>query len=358
MAQIRAFAAADIPQVAALHQNVFHTRPSDNGDRYRAYFQTVFLDNPSHQSDLPSLVYEESSRILGFLGVVPRRMSMHGQHLQAAISTQFVVEPGERSALVAVQLARTFFDGPQDLSISDEANNVARKLWERLGGTTAVLQSSHWLRPLRPAGLAVSFLRNRAGLRALALAADWPSRFVDVMATRLPRSRLFQSRPEVVTEDLRAETVLACLPELASGSLRVEYDARLFEWLLYRAARRRRDARLHKAVIRTRHTGVIGWYVYALDPHGIAQVLQIASRPGAVDLVLDALFYQAWRQGALAATGRLEPKFLEAFSDRYCLFYWRGPWLLVKSSRPEVVGAFQSGEASFSRFDGEWCLGF
>ena len=87
-------------------------------------------------------------------------------------------------------------------------------------------------------------------------------------------------------------------------------------------------------------------------------MLQIAATPSSVHDVLDHLFYQAWRQGALAVTGRLEPRFLQALSDKYCLFHRRGPWMLVSAKKPRLVQSFLNGDAFFSRFDGEWCLGY
>jgi hypothetical protein len=359
---VRAFAEGDIPQVASLHQAVFkpyERQARDGRNGHHAYFKSVFLDNPWRDPDLTSLVYEEADgRISGFLGVVPRRMSIRGQQLQAAISTQFIVAPESRNALIAVQLARTFLDGPQDLSISDEADDLARKIWEGLGGTTALLQSMHWTRPLRPARLALSFLRNRRALAPLAALASPPSRLFDAMATRLRCSRLFQSRPHVLADALRLETVLATLPECAAGSLRVEYDHRAFRWLLDRAVQRQPDAGLHAVLLRNQELDVIGWYLYSLLPSGVADVLQIAAKARSIDLVLDQLFYGAWVQGATAVRGRMEPRFLQAFSDKYCLFHRRGPWMLVSAKKPDVVRAFAEGDVFFSRFDGEWCLGF
>jgi hypothetical protein len=80
--------------------------------------------------------------------------------------------------------------------------------------------------------------------------------------------------------------------------------------------------------------------------------------PGAIGDVLDHLFYQASEQGVVAVTGRLEPRFLQALSDKYCVLHRRGPWVLLKARRPELVRSFENGDAVFSRLDGEWCLGF
>src|SRR3989449_11509383 len=88
-------------------------------DSYPAYFTRVFLDNPSRDVRLSSLVCEEGGgRIVGFLGVVPRGMSMNGERLLAAISSQFVVDQAGQAGLRAVRVAKEDFDGPQDLSIT------------------------------------------------------------------------------------------------------------------------------------------------------------------------------------------------------------------------------------------------
>jgi hypothetical protein len=359
---IRPFAEKDIPQVARLHWTIF--RPGGRAhspalDAYHAYFTRVFLHNPTRDPQLSSLVYEEDGgRIVGFLGVVSRRMSMNGQPLRAAISSQFAVDPACRTGLVVARLARAFVDGPQDLSIADEANDVARRIWEGVGGTTSLLYSLHWLRPLRPARLALSFLRSRRPLAPVAWMAGPFARVVDGLATRIPPSHFHQAPPRVSAEDLDEETFLACRPGFAGeGSLRVEYDAPTYQWVLERAQQSSGGGHLEKIAIRSERT-ILGWYIYRLDQGGIADVLQIAAQPSSIHDVLDHLFWQTWRQGALAVTGRLDPRFVQAFSDTYCLVHRRGPWMLVTSKNPELLQPFLRGDAFISRLDGEWCLRF
>ena len=96
MDRIRAFIEADIPQVVRLHETIVEPeaaaragQPPSNG-----YFTQVFLDNPSRDEALPSLVYEDDDgQIVGFLGVVPRRMSMNGEPLKAAVWLNVPNEP-------------------------------------------------------------------------------------------------------------------------------------------------------------------------------------------------------------------------------------------------------------------------
>jgi len=362
MGPIRPFVEGDIPRVARLHSTVFRTGdPADPGslDAYDAYFRHVFLDNPLRDHALPSLVYEEHDRILGFLGVVPRCMTMKGHRFRAAIGSQFIVDPTAKFGSVSVRLARTFLDGPQDLSISDEASDVVRKIWEGLGGATSLLRSLHWTRPLRPATLAVATVRGRARLAALAVPLSPVAVMVDAMATRIPHGHFCRAKPiGSSAERLSTEDVLSYLSASdLGGSLRVEYDDATFRWVLEQAHRRRAGGSVHAAVIRV-HRRIVGWYMYHLDRDRLANVLHVGAESGATRTVLAELFYEATARGAIAAIGRLEPRHLQALSDTYCLFHRRGPWVLLYTRTSGLLRSFETEDALFSRLDGEWCLGY
>jgi hypothetical protein len=360
-ATIRPFVEDDIPHVARLHHRVLRPADGNAGARleaHDAYFARVFFGDPSHDDALSSLVYEDrDGRIVGFLGVIPRRMSFQGRPVRAAISSQFVVDPVSHVGLVAVALAKAFLAGPQDLSITDEADDLARRTWEGLGGTTALLHSMHWTRPLRPARLALSFLRKRRRLTPLALLASPVARIVDALVPRLSSRALHHSVPRHAAEELSEATVLAHLPEFAGlRSLRPEYDARTLAWMLDLAQRRKPGGRLRMIAVKD-GSQLMGWYLYHLAGDGIAEALQIAATPATLDAVLDHLFHHAWRAGAIAVNGRLEPRFVQSLSEKLCLFHRRGPWMLVKARDPELVRSFETGDAFFSRVDGEWSLG-
>jgi hypothetical protein len=358
---IRRFTRDDIPRVAELHQEVF---PPARGERrdidaFHAYFNSVFLQNPAGEGPLSSLVYEESDgRIVGFVGIVRRRVALNGCRYEAAVSSQFLVAPQASTSLVAVRLLMAYVEGPQDLSIADEATESARKIWEAVGGTTLTLQSLYWTRPLRPARLAISLARQRRTLAPFAIAATPLAWTLDTLATRLPGGHFRQAEPSVEAEELSAETITAYAQEMyRDQALWIEYDDRTIQWLLDRAANRRSGGRVLKAALR-RKLDVVGWYICYLDPSGHAEVVQLAATSSSIDDVLDHLFYHAWRNGAVAVNGRLDPRFIQALSDKYCLFHRRGPWFLVKARKPELLSAFQSGKAAFSLLDGEWSLRF
>jgi hypothetical protein len=85
-------------------------------------------------------------------------------------------------------------------------------------------------------------------------------------------------------------------------------------------------------------------------------LLQLTAKPESIDHVLDHLIYQSWQDGAIAVTGRMEPRFVQALSDKYCFFHRRGPWMLIKTRHPDLLRSFLSGAACFSRLDGERAL--
>src|SRR5204863_7514658 len=166
---------------------------------------------------------------------VPRPMVMNGRRFDAAVSSQFIVHPSSCVPVVALRLAQTFLDGPQDLSIADEANDVSRKIWEGLGGTTLQMRSLYWIRPVRPVEFGLSTLRKRGVFGQLAPILRPLGAIADAFTTRLPPSPFLVPPTRGQAEPLGSSTVLSCIREFSgAGSLRVDYDDRLFDWLLER----------------------------------------------------------------------------------------------------------------------------
>ena len=127
MGHVRPFVKDDILQVADLHAIVFETnKPSARTPQnaYASYFLSIFLENPLENPTISSLVYEESDgSIQGFLGTLARPFLFERRIFRAALSSQFIVHPKRRSTLAGVELLRAFLSGPQDLSLTDEADD-------------------------------------------------------------------------------------------------------------------------------------------------------------------------------------------------------------------------------------------
>jgi hypothetical protein len=363
MSRIRPFVLADVSNVAELHESVFAETSHLSMEKRRRDLQHVFLENPWYDDTLPSLVAEgENGRIVGFLGVLPRRMSWNGRPIMVAIISQFMVAPDHRG-VTGFLLQKTVLAGHQDLSITDGASHESVQLWKAAGGTDSPLHSIHWTRPLRPLRYGLSLVSERAPL--LRATATPVCAVVDAIAARMRRSpvRITTSTSgEALTVDLILDHADQFLPRTA---LRPEYDCASLKWLLEMAEQKASSGDLRKVLVRNADNEVIGWYLYYFrrrsglsKQRGSCEVLQIVSRPDRLSQVLENLLYDAWREGALDVSGRMEPGFLDALRAKHCLFHGRGSPVLVHSRRRELVDAVRCGDAFLTRLDGEWWMSF
>lgn len=354
MAGIRPLAAGDIPAVAQLFSRVYPKNRWVLHSECEAYFHEMFFANPWVAPQLPSWVAMEGARAVGFIGVMPRPMRLRGRSLQAAVVTQLMVEQEKRYAVVAAQLLRKAVAGPQALTISDGANESSRKMWEALGGLTSTLYSLQWRRLLRPAQSALQRASSPHG-RAAALLATPVAVLADAYAARYRALR----RPSgLVEEPLDAAALVDGLDGAARGvALSPRYDAASLGWLLGQARAKRRHGELQARLLRDPGGAIAGWFLYYLNAT-MSKVLQIHAGEGAERAVLDHLFQHAWRRGAAAIEGRMEPRLARMLGQRHCLFHSTSAFALVHSRDTELLGALARGDAFFSRLEGEWWLRF
>ena len=281
---------------------------------------------------------------------------MQGRPIRAVVSSQFMVDPSVRNRLAAVELQRTFFAGPQDLSFTDGANDASRRIWEGLGGLTAFPYGVHWTRLLRPARYFLDRWEDRGLSSATRLCLRPLSALTDFFVARKHKSPFHQSEqsPE---EDFSCETLLEHLPRFAvTKSLCPDYDESSLRWLLQQASEKQWHGKLRKALVRNEAGQIVGWYMYYLNPNGISQVLQLVATRNSIRRVLDQLFFHAWRSGSFAVSGRMDPEYATDFSEERCLFSFSGPRMLVHSRRADLREAIQRGDAFLTRLEGEWWM--
>ncbi len=369
MAGIRPFQEDDLPSVLGLHARAFrdleseipHHAPDWTEEAKAAHFRDVFLENPWRDDRLPSLVYcGQDGRIEGFLGVLPRPMSYRGKTVRAAVSTQFMVDPECKNRLAAVQLLKAFLSGPQDLSVADGAVNATQKLWEAVGGSAALLCSLDWTRPLRPMRYATSLVEEHKWLHALGRVCRPLSAIADAVAVRMRPNRFPQlSNGRLApSDDLSADTWVESVCEQRNAApFRPVLQQGSGQWLLDMVGRKQRHGKLRARVIRNADGAVGGWYLYYLLAGGISQVLQVGRAAMSMAEVLEHLFVDAWRNGAAAVQGRVEPRYLEDLWRKHCLIH-RGSWVLVHSGDAALLSAIHRGDACPTRLDGEWWMRF
>ena len=254
------------------------------------------------------------------------------------------------AARPAFRCCRRCFEGPQDLSITDEAGDRTRMIWEWSGGATALPYSMHWIRPLRPVQAALTLDGGRTLSARVASALSPLARALDAMIARRT-GRFRPPAPPGSRETLDDATLLECLPRFASRcSIVPDYDARSVKWALERARRRidhgpvahaagqRRHARHQPAGLFTMHD--------AAEP---ARCCSLCAGPRHRRQVLDHLLRDAWEQGVILLSGRLEPALAPELSENGCLLYRRGHWTLVHSKRSGHVVTRFSAATPFLR---------
>src|SRR5581483_9370431 len=360
MARVRVFAEDDIPAAVALFGRVYPELRWTSQAACEAYFGEMLFQNPWRDLELPSWVAEENGRIVGFQVVLPRRMAFHGRSLRVAVGCQFLVDPNERDSLTALRLAQAYLSGPQDLSLVDGANDWARRMWIGLGGTAPLPYNLHWTRPLRPVRYVLSLFEERARcLLPLTLALRPLGAFTAALSARLRPNRFHQEDAELVDDTLDAIAMWNHLALVMKGNpLQPEYDARSLAWLLDQAARKTRHGALRARAVLDGKRQLVGWYLYYAQAAAVNEVVQIAARDGWFGRVLQRLLIDAWRHGATAVRGRLDPRYVQELSDRHCWLRCHGPWTLIHSRRIDIAAAIHQGDAFISRLEGEWWLRF
>lgn len=357
---IRDFRAADVPQVANLWQKCFRKSYKLPSPAVQQYFQEILLDHPWFDPHLAPLVAEKNGEIIGFLGRMARPMTFQGQPIHCAIATQLMVDPDRRAGFTALELVRALQGGPQELCYSDGANEQSLRIWQRSGGVASRLLSFEWTRILRPLQMHSISLRSHWQRLPWARLGHDPAGLVDGMVAGLfPRLRHKPTADLLCVPATGAGQILTLMKQLCQGvALFPSYTEPSFNWLLRKTSEAREFGDLRSLIVLDKQQQPVGWFIYFARRGEIAHVLQAGALPPHGLRVLQALFYDAWQQGAAAVSGQLDPLLLTELSNSHCHFRCSNLGVLVHARDPELLNAIQSGNAFLSRLEGEWWMRF
>jgi hypothetical protein len=360
VSRIRMLERGDLPGVCRLYEAVVRSGSPDPPPQLVEYFERTLLDYPWTDPTIPSLVCEDTTgEIVGFLGSHVRRLRVDGRPIRMACSGQQVTSPGARHRGVGALLTRRYLAGPQEITITDGATDLVRRMWTGLGGQPLAHASIGWTRVFRPAATGMASLSRRNGHAGLTRSLRFVAPPLDAAARMVLRGKreLLPAEPEADAEPLTIGALLSQMRAAAcSVRLHPDYDAEFLRWLFGELEVVDVRGGPVRRLVRDRAGRVAGWYVYYLLRGGVAQVLQIAAPSGDSGLVLDHLFWDAACGGAVAVRGRLEPSLLGLLESRRCLLH-PTEWALVHCRDQSLLGLLGSPKALLTRLDGEWWMG-
>lgn len=345
----------DIPRLLATEQGP-HSEPSPH---LRAVIEKLlpklFIDTPHADPELPGLVsVADDGQLTGMIGRIARQMEFRGQPIRAAVACELFVDPAHRSKMLGVKLLKQLMAGPQDLLFSDIANETSRKIWTGLGGSVASWYGLTWAKVLRPAQFALSMLRDRRfgkltwSGRPLAAVAD------HVLGRFARRLTQLGPEPRATSQPLTPELFLELFPQFsAADDLRPVYDRETLDWIWSRLDFLYSAGPSEQHLVTSPSGEPLGWYIFQMTETRVIRVSQIVALPHTIGPVLDHLLHRAAQQGAVAVSGRVVPRFLQAFTDRNCVLRPRSTHTLIHARDPDVLDAFATGRAFLSLFESE-----
>lgn len=361
MTRARPLKLDDIPQVAELIWRFLYGQDGSTPAALEYYLQQLFLTGPYADPDLPSFVCPDNrGAIVGFLGVVTRRMVSPWGPLRVAFGSNFIVRPSSRTTPASLQLAKSFLSGNQDLSLSDTANQTSQAIWMGFGGVAAPMSDRRWSRPLSPGRYALR-AASRVGKGALSsalIAACKPLfRITDSVVSKV--SLALAQGCAVKSVPFDNEILLAFLTNSSSGNaIRPAYDKHSLHWLVEFMGRTKGRGFLRKVALQNEVGRAIGCYLYYAKQGETGEVVYLGAEDSYFDQVFDHLLHDAATRGVIGLQGKLEPKIVHRLSKRFCLFYRGHDPLLVHSRKPELTRLVQTDGLNLTRLDGEWCFKF
>src|SRR5262249_21773000 len=351
-AHVRACTPHGLPAFAGLFQRTSRDPRLGPPASLTSYLRELYFAHPWRDPALAAKVFVADGAVRGFIGILPQRLAFRGRILRAAVAGSLMVENPQQNPLAGARLLRAYLSGPQDVSLSDSANPVSCGMWERLGGKTVPAESMEWVRPFRPFATALALAAEFAPPMRLAwpiaAAADGVARLVNRELLRLSPAETAAHETEASEDDL-----IRLIPELAATyEVRPAWEPTTLRWILAHAANKNRHGPIVRRVVHGKDGRPLGCYIYYARRGGVAWVLHLLARPGAIESVLDSLLASALALGCVAVRGRTQTRLLDALQRRQCVFFHRSA-TVVHSHDAELVAAIRGGEALVTGLSGD-----
>jgi hypothetical protein len=354
MNSVRPLVPADVPAVAGLFQRILRKTSAPATPALQAYLAEIFLGD-ERDPDITSNVYvRDNGTVAGFMGVMSMRMLVDSKPVRAAICGSFMVDGHASDPFAGARLMRAFLAGPQDISLSETANDISTAMWRKLNAAILADHSLEWLRILRPAAflaeMAAGALPGGRLLSLLGRPLDWLAR-QERLAARWWRPIAPESA--LPSEDADEETTAALFVTLTEGfAARPQWKPEELRHMLVHARRKALYGGMARRVVRMRNGRPVGLFLYYGDPGRIGRAIQILAAPGQTGAVIDSMLAHADERGLAALRGRTMPVQLQAMLGGPFLFLHASSSIAHARDRA-LLEPFLAGRAFFNGFAGE-----
>lgn len=349
---IRALRPDDLPAVAALYADWVGWDVEQTTPGLVAFFTRTMFEDPHHDPELPSLVFEDArDGVVGVLGSRTRRFALRDRTLRMACSGPLVAHPDHRSRGVGALLLRRYLAGPQEMTAADRALDDVELMWRKLGGVTHTAASAGWSIPVAPSQFVAGRLTQRAAGRELP-----PGRRL-LRALDTPIVRRLAPAPRAGRTELLGPAELIDLVRRLRRRFPIvpAYDEPYLRWLFAELEVARIGGSVVRRLVLDERDRPVGSYVLFAADGGLAHITQVIAGDDDVPLVMEHLLHDAAEAGAVDVRGRFEPHLLGWLRARRCRML-RAGWTVVHAREPELIAAALSGQLLFSRLDGEWWM--
>lgn len=349
----RALTDSDVPTVAGLFQRVLRKSGKPATPALETYMSNLFLRGPDHDPEIHSHVHvDDDGTVNGFIGVLLLPMVVDSRAVRGALCGTLMVENHVRDPFAGARLMRAFLAGPQDISLTETANDVSTAMWRKLRGTVLPDHSLEWLRLIRPAGFVVA--ASAVGpIRIFAPLA----RPVDALIRRRASSwaHLAAAIPDGTLASVDAsdsETVDLLLTLTERFAARPTWSKEGLARMVAESKSKANYGAMVRRKVIGRDGSPIGLFLYYGDPGRIGRVVQVLFRPGQAGTVIDSMLAEAARRGLVALRGRALPALLEAMLGRRFVFLHASS-SIVHARDAALLEPFVAGKAFFNGFAGE-----
>ncbi|MDH6233977.1 hypothetical protein M2281_004590 [Mesorhizobium soli] len=357
MGEIRALQQADISAVAELFQRILRKTSQPATHALETYLTGLFIEAPDRDPEIGSLVHVlDDGRVSGFIGVMPLPMLAEGRSVRAAVCGSLMVDNHADDPFAGARLMRAFLSGPQDVTLTETANDISTAMWRKLRATVLPDYSLEWLRIIRPAGFVAEMATKAVGAARLLSPLARP---IDSLIRRGepgPRwSSLAAAIPEETLPSVDAddETTATLLTKWTEGyAVRPLWQPENLHQMVAEASSKALYGEMVRRVVMTRDGRPLGLFLYHGDPGRIGRVMQILAAPGRIGETIDSMLAHASERGMLALRGRTQPVLLNAMLGRRFAFFHTSS-SVVHARDPTLLEPFLAGKAFFNGFAGE-----